>query len=126
MRGPRSGLASGVVRPLLTWGQFASMRAVVRTAPRCAASLQSARRASVRADRQIAILRILESLRIYAANHEGHLPQQLSDITEVPIPDDPVTGQPFEYKLEGDRALLQGPTLMLVPLNYEITMAPND
>jgi hypothetical protein len=88
--------------------------------------LQSARRASARADRQIAVLRVFEALRIYGASHDGRLPQQLADISEVAIPDDPMTGQPFVYKLEVDRASLQGPPYMSVPLNYEITMEPNN
>jgi hypothetical protein len=85
-------------------------------------AMRSARNASVRTDREIAVLRIFEALRIYGASHDGKLPQQLSDITEVPIPTDPVNDQPFVYRREGEKAFLEGPKLRDVPLNYEITM----
>src|SRR4029079_1567622 len=86
--------------------------------------LQSVRAATVRGDRRIATLRILEALRIYGASHNGSLPEKLSDIQEAPIPLDPVTAKPFEYVREGDKARLHGPTLHGTPENYEITMAP--
>jgi hypothetical protein len=57
-------------------------------------------------ERRLAALRTIEALRIYAAAHSGHLPEKLSDVTEVPIPDDPGTGQPFEYHTDGDTATL--------------------
>ena len=51
-------------------------------------------------------LRIFEALRIYAAAHDGHLPQQLADIHEVPIPLNPYNDKPFDYSRDGDRAFL--------------------
>jgi hypothetical protein len=57
-----------------------------------------------RVDRTFAALRVVEALRLYAAGHDGRLPDQLSDVTEAPVPDDPVTGRPFEYRREGDTA----------------------
>jgi hypothetical protein len=54
----------------------------------------------------IARLRIFEALRIYAAGHDGHLPQQLADIREVPIPLNPYNDKPFAYSCDGDRVLL--------------------
>jgi hypothetical protein len=87
-------------------------------------AILATRTAVARGDRQIAVLRVIEALRIYASNHGGKLPDQLSDIREVPIPVDPVTTKAFEYRLDGDKAILQGPTLADVPLNYEITMTP--
>jgi hypothetical protein len=65
--------------------------------------------ASARTERQIDVLRCLEALRLYAAAHDGKLPARLEDIREVPIPIDPVTGKPFEYRQEGDRATLFAP-----------------
>jgi hypothetical protein len=78
-----------------------------------------------RTDRQIAALRCIEAIRLHVAAHDGRLPRQLSEITEVPVPRDPVTGEPFEYRIDGDRATLiarppagdsQPP-----PLHYELT-----
>ena len=39
----------------------------------------------------------------------GELPAALADVTVVPVPLDPVTGKPFEYRLEGETAVLVGP-----------------
>ena len=36
----------------------------------------------------------------------GALPEQLSDITAVPVPPDPFTGQPFVYRIEDGRGVL--------------------
>src|SRR5437773_900928 len=52
----------------------------------------------------------VEALRIYAAAHEGKLPDKLDEITEVPVPFDPGTGKPFEYSRAYDTATLTGPT----------------
>ncbi len=86
-------------------------------------ALQSTRTAIACNDRQFALLRVFEALRTYAADHDGKLPQQLTDVTEVPIPDDPVTGKAFLYSRDGAKAFLKGPTLRYVPVNYEITMS---
>lgn len=59
-----------------------------------------------RVDRNVAALRVVEALRAYAAAHDGRLPDRLGDVTEVPVPDDPATGRPFEYRREGDTATL--------------------
>ena len=60
--------------------------------------------ARTRMDRRIAALRCVEAVRLYAAAHDGKLPASLDDVKDVPIPDDPVTGKPFGYRLVGDRA----------------------
>jgi hypothetical protein len=85
-------------------------------------ALRTARTATARADREIALLRTLEALRIYAASHNAELPQALSDITEVPVPKDPVTGEPFAYRREADQAFLEGAKLRETPLKYQVTM----
>jgi hypothetical protein len=87
-------------------------------------AILAARSASARLDRRIAVLRTVEAMRIYGADHDGQLPKQLSDIAEVPVPNDPISGLPFQYEREGDRAILKGPPLREVQLNYEITMNP--
>jgi hypothetical protein len=65
--------------------------------------------APVRAERRLAALRCLEAFRLHAAAHDGKLPAALGDITQVPIPIDPVTGKAFEYRVSGDRATLSAP-----------------
>jgi len=85
--------------------------------------LVSARPAEVRLDRRVAMLRIVEAVRIYAAGHDGKLPESLDAVKEVPIPLDPVTGEPFTLKIEGDVATLVPPNapLMFLP-DYRISI----
>ena len=97
-------------------------RELVPLASTLTSVMEATRSAVVKDDRRIAVLRVIESLRIHAASHDGKLPDKLSDIGEVPIPDDPVTTKPFEYRREGDKAFIQGPTVTETPLQFEITM----
>ncbi len=62
--------------------------------------------AQMKLDRRVAALRVVEAVRLYAASHDGKLPEELSQITEVPVPDDPATGKPFEYRRDGAAAVL--------------------
>ena len=41
-------------------------------------------------------------------SHGGQLPTRLDDITDVPIPVDPISGKPFGYRRQGEAALLEG------------------
>lgn len=85
--------------------------------------------ATTRIDRKIAALRCIEAIRLYAAAHDGKLPAALNDITEVPIPIDPVTGKFFEYSMEeGKTTLYAPPPAGEKPhsgnyLKYELTLA---
>lgn len=62
---------------------------------------------SVRVERTFALLRVTEALRLHAGEH-GALPASLSDITTLPIPNDPVTGAPFVYRVENGTAIITG------------------
>ena len=64
---------------------------------------------SVSIDRYVAMLRCVEAVRMFAAENDGRLPDSLADITVVPIPLDPVTGEGFVYELVGDVAVLEAP-----------------
>jgi hypothetical protein len=68
------------------------------------------RRTQGELERQIALLRHVEALRLYAAKHAGKLPARLSDMT-VPLPADPVTGQPFAYAVEAGSAHIRATAL---------------
>jgi hypothetical protein len=59
--------------------------------------------------RKIAALRIIEAVRDYLASHDGKLPDSLDEITSVPIPLDPLTDQPFVWKIDGTTAELTAP-----------------
>jgi hypothetical protein len=80
-------------------------------------------------DRKIASVRCIEAIRLYAAAHDGKLPGALSEITDVPIPIDPVTGKEFEYKVEEGKAMLSAPPpqgekpISGNHLKYELTLA---
>jgi hypothetical protein len=72
-----------------------------------------------RVDRQFAALIAVEAIRSYAAEHNGQLPAKLSDVTTTPVPKNPVTGKPFEYRVESATATLSD-SQVLEPLTYTI------
>ena len=91
-------------------------------------AIGSVRRNTVRLDRSIAALRIVEALRGYAATHDGKLPERLDEVVELPIPLNPQTGKPFEYSLKDGRATLAAPpqtgaTASQSALRFEISIA---
>ncbi len=72
-------------------------------------------------DRDLAILRCVEAIRMYAANHKGKLPESFNDITKVPVPLNPITNKPFEYILENDKAIIQS----LLPIEKKGIISPH-
>jgi hypothetical protein len=90
-------------------------------------AFQKVRRAHGRLVQRIALLRHVEALRLYAAEHKGTFPAKLSEIP-VPLPDDPFTGKPFRYEVSGATAHLRGsPPLgeeknAAFNLHYEVTL----
>lgn len=90
-------------------------------------ALNKVRIAQGRLEQRIAILRYVESVRMYAAEHDGRLPATLDEI-DLPLPVDPFTGKPFRYETKDDTAHLRGSPpkgLEDVPtynLHYEITI----
>jgi hypothetical protein len=86
-------------------------------------AIGNAYRAEARHERSIAALRVVEAIRLYGASHAAHLPDKLDDVTEVPIPQDPMTGKPFVYQRTGDRAVLESPGGKAHGMRYEITFA---
>ena len=84
-----------------------------------------AKEAETRCEWTVAVLRIFEAMRLYAAAHDGQWPDRLSDVTEVPIPKNPYDGEPFIYHREANKAVL---TAEKGPKNwyrrYEITLMP--
>jgi hypothetical protein len=63
--------------------------------------------AMVRREVSLAADRVIEALRMQAAHDGGKLPASLAEITVVPVPNNPRTGQPFPYHADGDRATLE-------------------
>jgi hypothetical protein len=70
-------------------------------------ALLKVRQAESRADQRIALLRQVEALRMYAAEHGGKLPDRLEEVG-VPLPVDPFSGKAFRYERRGDTAILRG------------------
>jgi hypothetical protein len=86
-------------------------------------SVQSAVKSQLRLDRHIVALRVIEALRIHTATHNGILPETLDQITEVPVPDDPATGESFIYRADDGAAILHGLRAGLpLPPTYRITI----
>lgn len=80
-----------------------------------------------RLEQRIALLRHVEALRLYAAEHEGKMPEELRNCP-VPLPEDPFTGKPFRYRKEGDTGHLFGTPpkgfekINAYNLHYEVTI----
>ena len=61
--------------------------------------------------RPIALM-VVEALRMHAWENAGRLPASLDEITVVPVPENPATGEPFPYHLDGDTASLDVATTL--------------
>jgi hypothetical protein len=90
-------------------------------------ALVSGRRAHARFEQRIALLRHVEALRMYAAEHNGAFPAALADVS-VPLPVDPFTGKPFGYEQKAGTAHLRGTppqaekNIAAFRVHYEITL----
>ena len=91
------------------------------------AALNKVRIAQGRLEQRIALLRHVEAVRMYAAEHDGRLPATLDEI-DLPLPVDPFTGKRFRYELQDDTAHLRGTPpkghedVGAYNLHYEITI----
>ncbi len=72
-------------------------------------SVSAAHLSEARLDRRVAALRTIEAIRMQAAADNGELPASLDKVTIVPVPIDPVTNRPFDYRVEGESRLLSAP-----------------
>jgi hypothetical protein len=117
-------------RPTLAEAQQRLKSAPATEATRLARALMPAigkvQTAQIRLDRKIAALRVLEALRLYAAAHDGRFPDHLTQVTEVPVPNDPGVDKPFEFHREGQTAVLTsripGEELANNGLRYRLTI----
>ncbi len=64
---------------------------------------------SKRLDRDVAALQCVEAIRLYAGKHDGKFPDELSQITDLRIPDNPIDQKPFVYRKTGSKATLEAP-----------------
>ncbi len=82
---------------------------------------------NARLEREIAMLRCVEAIRLYAAENGGRLPPSLNDIHQVPIPLNPMTGRMFHYQVANNKATLESPASegrLSDGFRYEITITP--
>jgi hypothetical protein len=90
-------------------------------------AMQKVRFAQGRLEQRFAMLRHIEAIRMYAADHGGKLPEKLADVN-VPLPVDPFTGKAFRYEVKDGTAHLRGtspPGYLKFPgfnIHYEITI----
>jgi hypothetical protein len=123
---PSAELGEGFARADRQFNEaLAASREIIPIARFFLPAVQAAKEAETRTEWNLAVLRIFEAMRLYAANHDGRWPERLSDVTEVPIPKNPYDGGPFIYDREGNKAVL---TAEKGPRNwhrrYEITLMP--
>lgn len=80
-------------------------------------AMQNVLQAEVRTTRNFAALQAIEALRMHAAANDGKFPAQLADVTIVPVPLDPATGQAFGYSLDAASgiATLDVPAIVGLP-----------
>ncbi|MGE3803115.1 MAG: hypothetical protein AB7K24_00425 [Gemmataceae bacterium] len=69
-------------------------------------ALESVLNAQMRVERRLAALRVVEAIRLHAAQHGGKPPARLDAITVVPVPNDPLFDKPFEYRVHDDHVEL--------------------
>jgi hypothetical protein len=62
---------------------------------------------SKRFDNNLNALQCVESIRSYAATHDGQLPEKLSDISDLELPMDVVNDKAFKYNRNAKGAVLQ-------------------
>jgi hypothetical protein len=72
-------------------------------------AVEKVHEAHARIERRLTGLRAVEAIRMHAAANRGQLPKALADVTLVPVPDDPHTGKPFGYAVEGSTFTLTAP-----------------
>jgi len=88
--------------------QQTEVREMIPVAKLLFPAIHNAMLAQLRQQAKIDRLRVIEAIRHYAAEHDRQLPEKLSDIKSLPLPVNPLTGEPFEYERDGNKATLDG------------------
>lgn len=71
-------------------------------------ALEAVRFAQVRLNWQLNAIQVVEAIRLHAAE-TGKMPASLAEIKSVPVPENPATDAPYQYRLDGDTAILELP-----------------
>jgi hypothetical protein len=88
-------------------------------------ALNKVRDAQMRLDWELNGLQTVELIRMHAAE-TGKLPAALDEITVAPVPKNPITERDFQYRLDGETAILELPLsdgFSGYARRYEITLA---
>jgi hypothetical protein len=85
-------------------------------------AVNAAKQAEVRLNTQFAGLRTVEAIRMHAAVNDGQLPKTLDQIKVVPLPLNPSTGKPFNYRLRHDTGILEVPNERTPSAGWRIEM----
>jgi hypothetical protein len=78
--------------------------------------------AVTRARQRIAVIQAIEAIRMAGAENGGKLIDSL-DRAPVPVPNDPFTGKPFSYQLDGEVAVLSSEFPNNSPVRIELRFA---
>lgn len=108
----------------LRWGSNSVDQEFLPIAQLLLPAVQAAYPAQYRVERDIDALRVIEALRMHAAENDCQWPASLEEVTCVPVPKNPATEEPFEYYLEGDTAVLVLPHSdgMHIERRFELTI----
>ncbi|MCH7988697.1 MAG: hypothetical protein IID46_06025 [Planctomycetes bacterium] len=109
------------------FGRLGQSREILPIAMSLLPATTHALSAQGRLQTRLAGLQTLEAIRMHAADNNGKLPNSLDKITVVPVPNNPSTGKPFNYRLEGNTAVLDVPGQRGIPQTgwkLEITVRP--
>lgn len=100
-------------------------REIVPIASSLLPAVEAAQTATYRLQREVDALRVIEALRMHAAQNDRRWPASLEEITCVPVPKNVLTDEPFHYRLEGDTAVLLLPRSdgIHYEQRYELTLA---
>jgi hypothetical protein len=78
--------------------------------------------AVTRTRQRIAVIQAIEAIRMAGAENGGK-PIDSLDKAPVPIPNDPFTGKPFSYQVDGDVANLSSEFPVHAPVRIELRFA---
>jgi hypothetical protein len=85
-------------------------------------ALGAFRSAQIRTQQQVGLMQTIEAIRMYAAANAAKLPATLRDLP-YPAPNDPFTGQPFTYQVDGEQAVLSGQPTPIVQYRFKLSVA---
>jgi hypothetical protein len=100
------------------------LREIIPLARTLLPAIAGVKTAEARMQRHIDLLRVIEAVRLFASDHDGKLPAALSDIKAVPIPNSPITGKAFDYRVENGVGILgSAEPDKQFPLRYRLKLA---